>query len=44
MSVLTAAEQAELGRLLRKLGKGRSSGLPLSPAVIDDALPEGEAV
>jgi MarR family 2-MHQ and catechol resistance regulon transcriptional repressor len=47
MSVLTFEEQAELGRLLRKLGKGRSSspllgGSTFSRAAVDETLPENE--
>jgi MarR family 2-MHQ and catechol resistance regulon transcriptional repressor len=46
MSVLTAAEQAELGRLLRKLGKGARGETPLRDPqkTVSENTPTGEAV
>jgi len=41
MSVLTADEQLELGRLLRKLGRAGESG-PTRFAAVEDALPKSE--
>lgn len=39
MSALTADEQRELGRLLRKLGKGRQHEIPLSNTAPGEAAP-----